>query len=415
MTRYLEIKPGSISETIKRLSDDYQAIFKKELEKTGKGIGSMTPDEKKAFFNKIDKMHNAKNEAMDSSWIKKEIDKERKTTLVAAPGNKEKVIRIPKEKLADYKAKGYVEAESYIPEAKKIDELTAGQKKLPPALQKAIKAKEKKEEVEITETEGSGGGMDALRAIKAKRQRLQGELEALNKDDSNYKEKRAAKQKEIEAQKEIMARKQREVFDSFDPSLDDLLDLYEGGFKDIDVRKGDLKLTKDKRDNLKDKYNAIMANNMQGDENAIADQIQKLEISIKKQEQELIDIMKKGKDSEKKEAVEGIEEAVGPDRITNLNDKITKLQVNISKLDKSKPESKTKEAILKSDLNTAKLRLTDIMKQNAAKAVNEAIKAKQSYKSLKMSLKKEQDMDNKKKTLTDKPITKIEVNPKIEG
>ena len=415
MTRYLEIKPGSISETIKRLSDDYQAIFKKELEKTGKGIGSMTPDEKKAFFNKIDKMHNAKNEVMDSSWIKKEIDKERKTTLVAAPGNKEKVIRIPKEKLADYKAKGYVEAESYIPEAKKIDELTAGQKKLPPALQKAIKAKEKKEEVEITETEGSGGGMDALRAIKAKRQRLQGELEALNKDDSNYKEKRAAKQKEIEAQKEIMARKQREVFDSFDPSLDDLLDLYEGGFKDIDVRKGDLKLTKDKRDNLKDKYNAIMANNMQGDENAIADQIQKLEISIKKQEQELIDIMKKGKDSEKKEAVEGIEEAVGPDRITNLNDKITKLQVNISKLDKSKPESKTKEAILKSDLNTAKLRLTDIMKQNAAKAVNEAIKAKQSYKSLKMSLKKEQEVNNKKKTLTDKPITKIEVNPKIEG
>jgi len=153
MTRYLEIKPGSISETIKRLSDDYQAIFKKELEKTGKGIGSMTPDEKKAFFNKIDKMHNAKNEAMDSSWIKKEIDKEKKTTLVAAPGNKEKVIRIPKEKLADYKAKGYVEAESYIPEAKKVkeEELTAGQKKLPPALQKAIEKKEKNEEVELEE------------------------------------------------------------------------------------------------------------------------------------------------------------------------------------------------------------------------------------------------------------------------
>ena len=221
MTRYLEIKPGSISETIKRLSDDYQAIFKKELEKTGKGIGSMTPDEKKAFFNKIDKMHNAKNEAMDSSWIKKEIDKEKKTTLVAAPGNKEKVIRIPKEKLADYKAKGYVEAESYIPEAKKVkeEELTAGQKKLPPALQKAIEKKDKKEEVEITETEGgSGGGIDALRAIKGKRLRLQGELDALNKDDPNYKEKKAAKQKEIEAQKEIMARKQKEVYGSYDPS-----------------------------------------------------------------------------------------------------------------------------------------------------------------------------------------------------
>ncbi len=66
-----------------------------------------------------------------------------------APAGQEKVIRIPKEKLADYKSKGYVEAESYIPEAKKIDELTAGQKKLPPALQKAIKAKEKKKAVDI--------------------------------------------------------------------------------------------------------------------------------------------------------------------------------------------------------------------------------------------------------------------------
>ena len=49
------------------------------------------------------------------------------------------------------------------------------------------------------------------------------------------------------------------------------------------------------------------------------------------------------------------------------------------------------------------------------KAVNEMKKAKQSYKSLKMSMKKEQDTDNRKKTLTDKPLTKIEVNPKIEG
>ena len=454
MTRYLEIKPGSISETIKRLSDDYQAIFKKELEKTGKGIGSMTPDEKKAFFNKIDKMHNAKNEVMDSSWIKKEIDKERKTTLVAAPGNKEKVIRIPKEKLADYKAKGYVEAESYIPEAtakegvtgavaggvlggmaagpigavagaylghkvqkaaakkkeeKEIEELTAGQKKLPPALQKAIKAKEKKEEVQLEDKDS--GGIDALRAIKGKRLRLQGELERLNKDDPSYKEKAANLRGQIEKQKEIMASKQKEVYGSFDPSIEDALDLYEGGFKDIDVRKGDLKLTKDKRDNLKDKYNAIMANNMQGDENAIADQIQKLEISIKKQEQELIDIMKKGKEDQKNEAVD-------PERVQKLNQKIASMTTKVGELDKSNPENKTKEAILKSDIATAKLRLQDLMQKGASavkKAVNEASKAKQSYKTLKMSLKKEQEINNKKKTLTDKPITKIEVNPKIEG
>ena len=84
---YLQTKPGSLEEAIRRNDEDYQALFKKELEKTGKSIPQMTPDEKKKFFNKIDKMHSAKNEA-------------------------------------------------------KVDELTKAQKKLPPALQKAIKKKE---------------------------------------------------------------------------------------------------------------------------------------------------------------------------------------------------------------------------------------------------------------------------------
>jgi hypothetical protein len=566
MTRYLEIKPGSISETIKRLSDDYQAIFKKELEKTGKGIGSMTPDEKKAFFNKIDKMHNAKNEAMDSSWIKKEIDKEKKTTLVAAPGNKEKVIRIPKEKLADYKAKGYVEAESYIPEeikeeikvdkpaiikslqdrlkklesdpdhggkqdmiayvksklkmlqSTKDEELTAGQKKLPPALQKAIEKKDKKEEVKLEDKDS--GGIDALRAIKGKRLRLQGELDALNKDDANYKEKAANLRGQIEKQKEIMASKQKEVYGSYDPSREDALDLNEitdeeeknyarqitslsndkvmarinkkgdaaiaavqakidsvkserdkkraqkneeveleeacwtgykkvgmkkkgdrmvpncipeeyvtesgdiiefveleeGQYKELDTRKGDLKLAKDKKQALKDKYNAIMAGQASGDENSIADQIQKLDMSIKKQEQELIDIMKKQKET-KKEEVETVEEAAGPDRLTNLNDKITKLQVNISKLDMSKPENKTKEAIMKADLTTAKLRLQDVIQKKNTETKKESVnEAKKTYKSIKKSVKKEQDKEvNSKRTLTDKPLTKVDVDPKIEN
>ena len=384
MTRYLEIKPGSISETIKRLSDDYQAIFKKELEKTGKGIGSMTPDEKKAFFNKIDKMHNAKNEAMDSSWIKKEIDKEKKTTLVAAPGNKEKVIRIPKEKLADYKAKGYVEAESYIPEAKKVkeEELTAGQKKLPPALQKAIEKKEKNEEVELEEACWTG--------YKKVGMKKKGDRMVPNCVPEGY------------------------VTESGD--IVEFVELDEGQFKDIDIRKGDLKLAKDKKENLKNKYNAIMANQAQGDENAIADQIQKLDMSIKKQEQELIDIMKKSKET-KKEEVETVEEAAGPDRLTNLNDKITKLQVNISKLDMSKPENKTKEAIMKADLTTAKLRLQDVIQKKNTETKKESVnEAKKTYKSMKKSVKKEQDKEvNSKRTLTDKPLTKVDVDPKIEN
>jgi ribosomal protein S17E len=419
MTRYLEIKPGSISEVAKKLKEDYQDFFKKELEKTGKSLASMTDAEKKAFYNRIDKEYNAKNEAAPAAK-----PNEQETTLVAKPGDKEKVIRISKDKLSDYKSKGWVEAESFVPEAatepyaigmaaamkqtgdkpplkkstitkahdiaksiekkeevkeetleeggmKEIDtnkkelerlsirlsnlrdrknanaggDTTDVEKQIKQTQMSVIDLKKKlsatkTEEVEITEAEGSsGGGMDALRAIKAKRQRLQGELEALNKDDPNYKEKRAAKQKEIEAQKEIMARKQREVFDSYDPSLKEL------------------------------------------------------------------------------EELETVEEAAGPDRLTNLNDKISKLQVNLSKLDKSKPESKTKEAIIKSDLVTAKLRLQDLMQKRNTETKKESVnEAKKNYKSMKKSLKKEQDKEvNTKRTLTDKPITKVDVDPKIKG
>ena len=94
---YLESKSGSISEVVKEMQkhikdNAYQDMFKKELEKTGKGIGAMSDMEKKDFFNKLDKKYKGKDEA-------------------------------------------------------KVNELTSGQKKLPPALQKAIKAKEKNEDL----------------------------------------------------------------------------------------------------------------------------------------------------------------------------------------------------------------------------------------------------------------------------
>jgi hypothetical protein len=93
---YLESKSGSMSEVVKEMQkhikdNAYQDMFKKELEKTGKGIGAMSDMEKKDFFNKLDKKYKGKDEA-------------------------------------------------------KVNELTAGQKKLPPALQKAIKDKEDKKE-----------------------------------------------------------------------------------------------------------------------------------------------------------------------------------------------------------------------------------------------------------------------------
>src|SRR5210317_2200776 len=65
--KYLNTKPGSIEEVVANMSkhqneSGYQDMFKKELEQAGKGIGAMTPAEKKAFFNKIDDKYKAKNE-----------------------------------------------------------------------------------------------------------------------------------------------------------------------------------------------------------------------------------------------------------------------------------------------------------------------------------------------------------------
>ena len=114
---YLKHKPGSIEEIAAKMKpedSEYQAKFKKELDKAGKGIGAMSPKEIKDFFNKIDKMHKAKNE------------------------------------------------------------MTAAQKKLPPALQKAIKDKEQKEELNkddkkvVTKVKDMLKGASAKHAAQAK-------------------------------------------------------------------------------------------------------------------------------------------------------------------------------------------------------------------------------------------------------
>ena len=79
---YLKSKDGSIEASIKEMQkhikdNAYQDMFKKELEKTGKGIGAMSDQEKKDFFNKIDKMHKAKSEDLnkdDEKVVKKVKD-----------------------------------------------------------------------------------------------------------------------------------------------------------------------------------------------------------------------------------------------------------------------------------------------------------------------------------------------------
>ena len=77
---YLKHKPGSIEELManqnQKLNDNaYQDMFKKELEKAGRGIGAMSPKEKKDFFNKIDDKYKAKNEVKEEDAYDKDDEK----------------------------------------------------------------------------------------------------------------------------------------------------------------------------------------------------------------------------------------------------------------------------------------------------------------------------------------------------
>jgi len=105
---------------------EYQEFFKRALEKAGKSIPSMSDEEKKAFFNKIEK-----------TWKGKGTKKEQ------------------------------------------VSELTDAQKKLPPALQKAIEKKDgkkddkkedKKEEVKESINEGPSSEEKRIAMIAVRKQ-----------------------------------------------------------------------------------------------------------------------------------------------------------------------------------------------------------------------------------------------------
>ena len=100
---YLKHKSGSVEEIIanqnSKFKEDsgYQKMFKKELDKAGKGIGSMSPAEKKSFFNKIDKKYTAKDEGIETMVPnKKEDPKDKKRTTTMTGEKATKVEMEPK-------------------------------------------------------------------------------------------------------------------------------------------------------------------------------------------------------------------------------------------------------------------------------------------------------------------------------
>ena len=203
---YLKSKDGSIEASIKEMQKNlndnaYQKLFKKELEKAGKGIGAMSDMEKKDFFNNIDKKYKGKNEDLNKKALKESTDinfmkgdgaevsylkrhgsfmgggkyykfrgvninffvyyneknknyvQQLKLTSGNRPSNDreyDKMYDVLK-KLGNEKRLGKLDDSDVdiyfegVNEAK-VDELTSAQKKLPPALQKAIKDKEDKKE-----------------------------------------------------------------------------------------------------------------------------------------------------------------------------------------------------------------------------------------------------------------------------
>jgi len=78
---YLKQKPGSLEDVIAKQQSPYQEStyqdkFKKELDKAGIGIGSMTPKEKTVFFNKVDDIKKTKQETVQTEALTPEKQKE---------------------------------------------------------------------------------------------------------------------------------------------------------------------------------------------------------------------------------------------------------------------------------------------------------------------------------------------------
>ena len=164
---YLKHKPGSIEELMAneatKLNDNaYQDMFKKELDKAGKGIGGMSPKEKKDFFNKIDSKYKAKNEEVQESASQVQVKRDGKGNFNLMLRGKEigyyhksgsKYMVYYDKDGDDYDQSDEVSSEMQAKKLAydnmnevKVDELTKAQEKLPPALQKAIKDKETKKE-----------------------------------------------------------------------------------------------------------------------------------------------------------------------------------------------------------------------------------------------------------------------------
>jgi len=74
------MKTSELKELIRQIvkeENDYQQLFKHMLDKTGKSISNMSDDEKKAFFNAVDKAAKAKSEGRLTGLPEELTDKQK--------------------------------------------------------------------------------------------------------------------------------------------------------------------------------------------------------------------------------------------------------------------------------------------------------------------------------------------------
>jgi hypothetical protein len=74
------MKKSELIELIKEVmkeEQDYQALFKHMLDRTGKDINSMSDDEKSKFFNAVDKAYKAKSEGRLTGLPEELTDKQK--------------------------------------------------------------------------------------------------------------------------------------------------------------------------------------------------------------------------------------------------------------------------------------------------------------------------------------------------
>jgi len=386
MTRYLEIKPGSISEVAKKLREDYEAYFKKELEKAGKTIPQMTDAEKKAFFNRVDKGYNAKNEQdnikkapyghqlrsgellLEPQNIKKEAtssiigqDLEKKVEdeavdkdhmLVVNPKNKKPgvdgVKKIHKKDWPEHQKQGYIQAE----EIKNHQEPDADNMGGPSDHDADNKKKLSKSEKNEAAKEPYAIGMAA--AMKAT-----GDKPPLKKSTIIKAHDIA---KKIEKNEELTAAQKK-----LPPALQKAIEkkekneetIKEAGMKAIDTDKAEM--------------------------------------------QRLHTRLTQLRDAEKSSA--------GGDT-TNLEKQINQTRLSLLDLQKKNLERKQKKEDTQSDKQNASQK----EKSGEKEIINKLKEGKMNYKSYKKALKKEEDepkKGSKGKTMTDKPMTPIDVEPKI--